>query len=85
MLDERIGALAITLCKPASKRAVSSDISIDLCSNARPYSWTPGSAWEPMELQALPADQLHHGWRQEPPKQFVPRKEPGNEREHESN
>ncbi len=30
-----------------------------------------------MELQALPADQLHHGWRQEPPKQFVPRKDRG--------
>jgi len=44
--------------------------------------WFPGSAWEPIELQALPASA---SWQPkireaEPRRQCVPRQEPGNER-----
>ena len=44
--------------------------------------WFPGSAWEPNELQALPAELLFDRRLREaePPRQRVPRQEPGNER-----
>ena len=44
--------------------------------------WFPGSAWEPNELQALPAvASLKPTTREaEPRRQCVPRQEPGNER-----
>ena len=44
--------------------------------------WFPGSAWEPIELQALPAMvSLQLKIREaEPRRQCVPRQEPGNER-----
>ncbi len=45
-------------------------------------TWFPGSAWEPKELQALPADAslVPKAQEAEPPRQCVPRQEPGNER-----
>ncbi len=44
--------------------------------------WFPGSAWEPDELQALPAAMSldRRLLEAEPPRQCVPRQEPGNER-----
>ena len=45
-------------------------------------TWFPGSAWEPNELQALPAELWFDSRLREaePPRQCVPRQEPGNER-----
>ncbi len=46
--------------------------------------WFPGSAWEPNALQAPPAEAslVPRTREAEPPRQCVPRQEPGNERVH---
>ncbi len=69
---------------PAIKNATNNGIETSCLSSVRENFtlWFPGSAWEPKELQALPAEAslIPRTREAEPPRQCVPRQEPGNER-----